>query len=95
MSWLDEAFWFTAAKWAHPLKTALYTPRRACYTGEYPYRTEEDPMLHPIDATTRAAESRLSAFFREHPRAALAFSGGADSAYLLHAARRFGCDVRA
>ena len=52
-------------------------------------------MLHPIDAATRAAESRLSAFFHEHPRAALAFSGGADSAYLLHAARRFGCDVRA
>ena len=40
-------------------------------------------MLHPIDAATRAAESRLSAFFREHPRAALAFSGGADSAYAL------------
>ena len=52
-------------------------------------------MLHPIDAATHAAESRLSAFFHEHPRAALAFSGGADSAYLLHAARRFGCDVRA
>ncbi len=52
-------------------------------------------MHSPIDAATRAAESRLSAFFREHPRAALAFSGGADSAYLLYAARRFGCDVHA
>ena len=37
----------------------------------------------------------LSEFFRENPKAALAFSGGVDSAYLLYAALHFGADVRA
>ncbi|MDE5719128.1 MAG: ATP-dependent sacrificial sulfur transferase LarE, partial [Lachnospiraceae bacterium] len=37
----------------------------------------------------------LSAFFTEHPKAALAFSGGVDSAYLLYAAKAAGADVRA
>lgn len=37
----------------------------------------------------------LSDFFRENPRAALAFSGGVDSAYLLYAAMRCGAAVRA
>lgn len=37
----------------------------------------------------------LKAFFKEHPKLALAFSGGVDSAYLLYAAVRFGADVRA
>ena len=37
----------------------------------------------------------LQDFFREHPKVALAFSGGADSAYLLRAARHCGADVRA
>lgn len=32
-------------------------------------------------------------FFREHPRAAIAFSGGVDSAYLLYAGRKAGADV--
>lgn len=36
----------------------------------------------------------LTDFFREHPKAALAFSGGVDSAYLLHAARSCGADVK-
>lgn len=36
----------------------------------------------------------LADFFSAHPRAALAFSGGADSAYLLYEAKRCGCDVR-
>lgn len=35
----------------------------------------------------------LRAFFEVHPRLALAFSGGADSAYLLYAAGACGCDV--
>ena len=35
----------------------------------------------------------LRAFFADHPRMALAFSGGVDSAYLLYAARACGCDV--
>ena len=34
-------------------------------------------------------------FFEEHPKLALAFSGGVDSAYLLYAARECGADVRA
>ena len=37
----------------------------------------------------------LSDFFRGHPKAALAFSGGTDSALLLWAARAYGCDVTA
>ena len=37
----------------------------------------------------------LNEFFREHPRVALAFSGGVDSAYLLYAALQAGAQVRA
>lgn len=37
----------------------------------------------------------LRAFFEENPRAALAFSGGVDSAFLLWAATACGADVRA
>ena len=37
---------------------------------------------------------RLRRFFEEQPRAALAFSGGCDSAYLLYAAVACGADVR-
>lgn len=36
----------------------------------------------------------LSEFFNVHPKAAIAFSGGVDSAYLLHAAKAAGCDVK-
>lgn len=36
----------------------------------------------------------LQDYFREHPKAALAFSGGTDSAYLLYAARQAGADVQ-
>lgn len=42
-----------------------------------------------------ACIERLREFFSEHPKTALAFSGGADSAFLLHCAKKFGCDVRA
>lgn len=37
---------------------------------------------------------KLSDFFRQDPKAALAFSGGVDSAYLLYAAVKYGADVR-
>ena len=37
----------------------------------------------------------LEAFFHQYPKAALAFSGGVDSAYLLYAAGKYGADVRA
>lgn len=36
----------------------------------------------------------LQEFFTQHPRAALAFSGGVDSAYLLWVARQYGAQVR-
>ena len=36
----------------------------------------------------------LSSFFAEHPKVALGFSGGADSSYLLYAAKLCGADVR-
>lgn len=36
----------------------------------------------------------LEQFFREHPKAALAFSGGVDSAYLLYAAVKHGAQVQ-
>ena len=42
-----------------------------------------------------AVPASLRAFFEAHPRLALAFSGGVDSAYLLYAAKACGCDVRA
>lgn len=35
----------------------------------------------------------LQAFFRVHPRMALAFSGGCDSAYLMYAARACGAEI--
>lgn len=38
---------------------------------------------------------RLQEFFISNPRAAIAFSGGADSSYLLYAAKAAGCDVKA
>ncbi|MEA4884536.1 MAG: ATP-dependent sacrificial sulfur transferase LarE [Clostridia bacterium] len=34
------------------------------------------------------------AFFRENPRVALAFSGGVDSSYLLHAGLHYGAEIR-
>lgn len=37
----------------------------------------------------------LKEFFEGNPRAAIAFSGGADSAYLLYAAKKYGAQVRA
>lgn len=37
----------------------------------------------------------LSAYFSAHPKAAIAFSGGVDSAYLLYAAVQCGAEVRA
>lgn len=36
----------------------------------------------------------LKDFFQENPKAALGFSGGVDSAYLLYAAKKAGADVR-
>ena len=37
----------------------------------------------------------LADYFHAHPRAALAFSGGVDSAYLLWAGKHYGCDLTA
>ena len=38
---------------------------------------------------------KLDSFFRQNPKAAVAFSGGVDSAYLLYAAKQAGAEVRA
>ncbi len=37
----------------------------------------------------------LQTFFTDHPKAAVAFSGGVDSAFLLFSAKEYGCDVHA
>lgn len=37
----------------------------------------------------------LAEFFKKHPKVAIAFSGGVDSAYLLYAAIKYGAKVRA
>ena len=37
----------------------------------------------------------LEQFFQQVPRAALAFSGGTDSAFLMWASQHYGCDLRA
>lgn len=37
----------------------------------------------------------LKQFFTEHPKVAIAFSGGVDSAYLLYAAAKCGAQVKA
>ena len=36
----------------------------------------------------------LQTFFKQNPKAALAFSGGVDSSYLLYAAAQYGADIR-
>ena len=40
-------------------------------------------------------EMDLREFFERNPKAAVAFSGGVDSSYLLYAAKQLGCDVTA
>lgn len=58
----------------------------------------EAVVAHDIDIVgdgQRLGAEPLEAFFARAPRFAVAFSGGADSAYLLAAARAAGCDVRA
>lgn len=45
-----------------------------------------------MNRNTSVPES-LADFFRDHPKCALAFSGGTDSAYLLYAAKESGCDA--
>lgn len=53
------------------------------------YTFSSKPVLLPIHPQEETAMT-LDAFFREHPRFALAFSGGTDSAYLLWAAVQAG-----
>jgi len=48
-----------------------------------------------IEMTYVENKMNLSLFFQQHPRAAIAFSGGVDSAYLLYAAIKCGADVKA
>ena len=44
---------------------------------------------------SQAVPSSLHRFFSDHPKVALAFSGGTDSSYLMYAAVRSGADVKA
>ena len=55
----------------------------------------EDDAMPPDQAEEWRSEMTLEEFFKTAPRAALAFSGGADSAFLLWAASHYGCDVHA
>ena len=41
------------------------------------------------------SDMKLTEFFAEHPTVAVAFSGGADSSYLLYAAKQYAAQVRA
>ena len=41
-----------------------------------------------------AIHMTLNEFFKAHPKAALGFSGGVDSSYLLYAGVRAGADIR-
>ena len=43
--------------------------------------------------TTETVPQALRAFFARHPKIAVAFSGGSDSAYLLYAAKQCGADI--
>ncbi|MDO4554774.1 MAG: ATP-dependent sacrificial sulfur transferase LarE [Lachnospiraceae bacterium] len=43
---------------------------------------------------TECVPKKLQQFFSKHPKAALAFSGGTDSAYLLWAGVQCGCDIK-
>ena len=43
--------------------------------------------------SVKAVPAKLACFFEEHPRVALAFSGGCDSAYLLYAAKACGAEI--
>lgn len=55
------------------------------------------PKVSPTDGGTSLSPvgvpSALYRFFEENPRVAVAFSGGADSSYLLYAAKACGCTV--
>ena len=46
-------------------------------------------------STVREDYMTLKEFFTEHPKVAIAFSGGVDSSYLLYAAKQYAKEVRA
>ncbi len=48
-----------------------------------------------LSVNKRGITMTLTQFFTHHSKAALAFSGGVDSAYLLYAAKQSGADVQA
>lgn len=52
-------------------------------------------LLQNTEGFIMVVTVELKEFFKENPRAALAFSGGADSAYLLYAAKKCGAEVKA
>lgn len=60
-----------------------------------PYEALVAPDVPGVGEGQRLGAEPLEAFFARTPRLAVAFSGGCDSAYLLAAAQRAGCEVRA
>lgn len=48
-----------------------------------------------VEQVGKEMSMTLETFFHRVPKAAVAFSGGTDSAFLLWAAKRYGCNVRA
>ncbi len=78
--------------------------RKRSYLSEYAVKTiaGKGPQgyLEALDTLMKGEKTgdkmiSLRKFFEENTRVALAFSGGADSCYLLHMAREFGADVTA
>lgn len=47
-----------------------------------------------LNLTKEVVPEKVQAFFREHPRVALAYSGGCDSAFLLACARACGAEAK-
>lgn len=60
-----------------------------------PYEALVAPDVPGVGEGQRLGAEPLEAFFARTPRLAVAFSGGCDSAYLLAAAKRAGCEVGA
>ena len=61
-----------------------FPPKRACV-----------PFVLGVFYLLGGGSMTLQEFFTANPKAAIAFSGGVDSAYLLYAAKKYGGSIRA